>query len=210
MGIMTIFALALLATAGAVTAIVSCLLCTTFAFVRKREVLQFAVAGMAFGAFIFPWPYVVARIFGRCLPSAAMVVIYFFAYAICIGAAAGFALESMWIWEYTLGTETGYVAPDASIGSAIFATVLLGALTLACGVTMFISARWLYRMYRSDRYDEVHFRNSSIDDTTIPDALNYGYLVPFIIAYSWLVAGLIVAIMVAMYMVSIGVDIQGF
>ena len=88
MGITIIIVLALLALVGAVTAPVISLICALIARARKLEVWRFAMAGAVFGVFIFPWPYGLVRSYGRSLPIAAMAVIYFFAYAIWLGAAA--------------------------------------------------------------------------------------------------------------------------
>ena len=42
------------------------------------------------------------------------------------------------------------------------------------------------------------------------DLPHSAYLMPFFFVYSWLIAGLIMAFVLAHYMISIGVDIQGF
>ena len=198
MGVMVIVVLVLLALAGAVTAPVVTLTCASVAAVRKLEVWRFALAGALFGVFIFPWPYVLVRMYGRSLPIAAMIVIYFFAYVLWLGAAGSVVVGIQWIWEYTLGTSTGYVAPRASIGSAVFMSILYACVIAVCAFTLAMSLKGLYGKYRSDR------RNPS---GNLPDG---AYVKPFVYAYLWLVAALGVAFANAHYMVSIGVDIQGF
>ena len=96
---------------GAVTAPVVSLTCALVARARKLEVWRFALAGALFGVFIFPWPYVLGRIYGCSLHIAGLGVIYFFAYVLWLGAAATVVVQIVWIWEYTLGTSTGYVVP---------------------------------------------------------------------------------------------------
>lgn len=198
MGIMLILLLVLLALAGAVSALAATLICAVVALIRKLEVWRFALAGALFGVFIFPWPYVLVRMYGRSLPIAAMAVIYFFAYALWLGAVGSVVVSIQWIWEYTLGTSTGYVAPKASIRSAVFMSVLYGFGIAVCGLALVMSLKGLYSKYRA---------NSRNPSGNLPDG---AYVRPFVYAYLWLVAALGVAFANALYMVSIGVDIQGF
>ena len=198
MGITVIIVLILLALAGAVTAPVVSLTCALVARARKLEVWRFALAGALFGVFIFPWPYVLVRIYGRSLHIAGLGVIYFFAYVLWLGAAATVVVQIVWIWEYTLGTSTGYVAPGGNVVSAVFMSALYASGIGVCVFGLFRSLRGLHGKYNSDRLIPTGNR---------PDS---AYVRPFAYAYLWLVASLGVALVTAYYMVSIGVDIQGF
>ena len=151
MGILIIFILGLSVFAGVVTAPVICLVCALVARARKLEVWKFAGAGALFGAFLFPWPYVLVRAYGRPLPIAGMGLIYFFAYALWSIAILSVVGGILWIWEYTLGTSTGYVASRASVGSAVTMSILYGCGIAVCGFAMFGSLKGLYRRYQSDR-----------------------------------------------------------
>ena len=139
-----------------------------------------------------------ARLYGRLLPYPIMGLIYLFAYGLWLIAILSVVTSIAWIWEYTLGTSTGYVASGASIGSASFMTLLYGGGIAVCGFAMFMSAKGLYKRYRLDRRDPL---GTQIDSA---------YVTPFFYAYLWLAAALAVAFVNAHYMVSIGVDIQGF
>ena len=154
MGITVIIVLILLALAGAVTAPVVSLTCALVARARKLEVWRCALAGALFGVFTFPWPYVLVRIYGRSLHIAGLGVIYFFAYVLWLGAAATVVVQIVWIWEYTLGTSTGYVASGGNVVSAVFMSALYASGIGVCVFGLFRSLRGLHGKYNSERYPQ--------------------------------------------------------
>ena len=203
MGIMTIVWLIVLVGLGVIVAPVAAISCAIVARARKLtwdRVAYFAGAGALCGVFITGWIYVLVRLFNRSLPLPLLVVVYFLPYVswICFGVG-GIGISVLWIWEYTLGTDTGYVAPRASVGSAIRMSVFLGSVAAICLFAWAISLRGLIRSYKHDRARQIE-----------TPSLEFAYLKPFLYNYIWLAIGLAHAFIVAQYAVSIGIDIQGF
>ena len=128
----------------------------------------------------------------------AALLIYLLPCAIWLGVLAAIASGIFWIWEYTtFGTETGYLARQANPVSAALMTVFLGCCAAANVGTLLLSARGIYRRHRQDRAAG-----------RLPEMMYYAR--PFVFSYIWLGALFVLGLLVAKYMVSIGVDIQGF
>ena len=197
-GFFILIFLVFLVVAGAIAAPLSGLVCALVGHLRKLRSWDFALAGVVFGAFVFPWPYVLWRAYGRSLPIGAMVIIYFLAYAIWACAAISVVLGNLGIWEYTLGTSTGFVAPDASVRSAIAISILHAGWLAIFGFAMLRSVKGLSATYTSERRNPLE----SLFDAS--------YLKPFAHAYIWLIAALVVALINAQFLAGIGVDIIGF
>ena len=197
MGAFSIVGFLLLGMAALVMAPVAALLCGAFAWWQKKSIWQFAAEGALNGILLLPWILVMVEARGRPVPIVALLI-YLFPYAIWLGVCALIVGGGIfWIWEYTLGTDTGYVAPRANPFSAALMSVFLGCCAAVNVGTLLFSARGVYRRYRQDR-----------TDGRLPE-MTY-YVQPFVFSYVWLGALLILGLLVAGYMVSIGVDIQGF
>lgn len=68
MGIVTIAIFAMLVTLGVLFALISAITCGIIAYARRLGVARFSWAGALYGLFIFPWMYLVARMFDRFPP----------------------------------------------------------------------------------------------------------------------------------------------
>lgn len=197
MGGMSIVGFFLLGMAALVTTPVAALLCGAFAWWQKKSIWRFAAEGALNGILVLPWILVIVKARGRPVPIVALLI-YLLPYAVWIGVFATIAVGIFGIWEYTLlGTEIGYVAPQANPVSAALMSVFLGCCAAVNVGTLFLSARGIYRRYRQDRIAG-----------RMPE-LTY-YTRPFVFSYIWLGALLILGLLVAQYMISIGVNIQGF
>ena len=196
MGIMSIVGFLLLGIAALVTTPLAALLCGAFAWWQKKSIWRFAAEGALNGILVLPWILVMVKTRGRPVPIVALLI-YLLPYAVWLGVFAAIAGGIFSIWEYTLGTDTGYVAPQANPVSAALMSVFLGCCAAVNAGTLLLSARGMYRRHRQDR-------------TTgrLPEMTYYAR--PFVFSYIWLGALLILGLLVAQYMVSIGVDIQGF
>ena len=200
MGMTITAVLLLLVTLGVPLALIVGAACGVIARLRGLVIWKFAGMGALYGAFVFPWPYLLIRMFNRSPPLPILGVIYFFPYVIWLGVVLLMGSSVLFIWQYTTGTtSTGYVAPKADVVSAVFMSVLIIGVAALCVFTLLLSIRGLYRRHKVDRtYLSMH------------DLPHSAYLMPFFFVYSWLIAGLIMAFVLAHYMISIGVDIQGF
>ena len=197
MGIMSVVGFLFLGMAALVTTPLAALLCGAFAWWQKKSIWRFTAEGALNGILLLPWVLVMVKAKGRPVPIVALLI-YLLPCAVWLGVLASIAGGIFWIWEYTtFGTDTGYVAPRANPVSAAFMTVFLGCCAAVNVGTLLLSARGIYRRYRQDR---VAGR--------LPE-LTY-YARPFVFSYAWLGALLVLGLLVAHYMVSIGVDIQGF
>ena len=197
MGIMSIVGFFLLGMAALVTTPLAALLCGAFAWWQKKSIWRFTLEGALNGILVLPWILVMVKARGRPVPMAALLI-YLLPCAIWLGVLAAIAAGIYTIWEYTtFGTETGYVARLANPVSAALMTVFLGGCAAVNVGTLLLSARGIYRRYRQDRAAG-----------RLPE-LTY-YARPFVFSYVWLGALLVLGLLVAQYMISIGVDIQGF
>ena len=197
MGIMSIAGLSFLGIAALVTIPLATLLCGAFAWWQKKSIWRFAVEGALNGILVLPWILVMVKARDRPVPILALLI-YLLPYAVWLGVFVAIIAGGMfYVWEYTLGTDTGYVAPRANIVSATLMSVFLGCCAAANVGTLLLSARGIYRRFKQDRI------------SGLPPRLMY-YAGPFVFSYMWLGALLVLGILVAHYMVSIGVDIQGF
>ncbi len=196
MGIMSIVGFFFLGMAALVTTPLAALLCGAFAWRQKKSIWRFAVEGALNGILVLPWILVMVKARGRTVPILALLI-YLLPCAVWLGVLAAIASGIFWIWEYTLGTDTGYVAPQANPVSAALMTVFLGFCAAVNVGTLLLSTRGIYRRYRQDR---IAGRSPE---------LTY-YARPFVFSYVWLGALLVLGLLVAQYMISIGVDIQGF
>lgn len=163
----------------------------------RRRVVRYALTGALFGFFIFPWVHVLASALGRRLHPVASTVIYALSHVGWIAVLPLIYISVEFVWDYTLGTDTGYVAPRASIGSALVVSGLCVAVAAANVFSIYLSARFVADRYRADGPGEVG----------VP---GLGYLIPSVGGYVWLRLSFLMAVGIAFYMVSIGVDIQGF
>ncbi len=196
MGIISIVGFLFLGMAALVTTPVAALLCGAFAWWQKKSIWRFAAEGALNGILVLPWILVMVKARGRPVPIVALLI-YLLPYNVWLGVLAGIASGIFYIWEYTLGTDTGYVAPQANLVSAALMTVFLGFCAAVNVGTLLLSARGICRRFRQDRIAG-----------RLPE-LTY-YARPFVFSYIWLGALLVLGLLVAQYMVSIGVDIQGF
>ena len=200
LGFITIALLFLLGIAGALLALLIGVVCGLIALRRGLNILQFAVIGVVYGFFISPWPYLLSRMFNCTLPLPLIGLIYLFPCVICLVVATMTVGNIIWIWENTTGFGGHeYIAPDASVFSATLMSLFLVGLAAVCIYGLFRSLRTVYRQYRFDR---SHTPKDHVPDMT--------YLRPFFYAYGWLMGGLVIAIVVAAYAISIGLNIQGF
>ena len=197
MGIMSIVGFFFLGVAALVATPTAALLCGAFAWWQKRSIWRFAAEGALNGILVLPWILVMVKARGRPVPIVALLI-YLLPLAVWLGVLAAIASGIFWIWEYTtFGTEIGYLAPKANPFSAALMTVFLGGCAAVNVGTLLLSARGIFRRYRQDR---VAGR--------LPEMTYYAR--PFVFSYIWLGALLVLGLLVAQYMVSIGVDIQGF
>ena len=197
MGIMSIVGFLFLGMAALVTTPVAALLCGAFAWWQKKRIWRFALEGALNGILVLPWILVMVKARGRPVPIAALLI-YLLPLAVWLGVLAAIINGIVFIWEYTaFGTEIGYLAPQANPASAALMTVFLGFCAAVNAGTLFLSARDIYRRYRQDR-----------TAGRLPEMTYYAR--PFVFSYIWLGALLVLGLLVAKYMVSIGVDIQGF
>ena len=196
MGIMSIAGFFFLGMAALVTTPLAALVCGAFAWWQKKSVWRFAAEGGLNGILVLPWILVMVKVRGRPVPIVALLI-YLLPYAVWLGVFVAIAGGIFYVWEYTLGTDTGYVAPRANSVSAALMSVFLGCCAAVNVGTLLLSARGIYRRYRQDRIAG-----------RLPE-LTY-YARPFVFSYIWLGALLILGLLVAQYMISIGVDIQGF
>ena len=202
MGIVIIGVLLIIIGLGLVSAVVSLVICTTAALIRgqrSKNLLRYAGYGAVFGFFITPWPYVVGRAFGRLLPLPLMVLVMapsYFIWATLLVGGASWQIHN--IWDVTTGFG-GWQAPRASVESAIVVSLGLTVLAIACLGACYFSIRGQYRRYKAEK--------ATSQREQYPDLF---YLAPFVYMYMWLIGGVFLALLVASYAVSIGVDIQGF
>ena len=196
MGIFSVVGFLLLGMAALVTIPTAALLCGAFAWWQKKSIWRFAAEGALNGILLLPWILVMVEARGRPVPIVALLI-YLFPYAIWLVVFALIAVGIFSIWEYTLGTDTGYVAPGANPVSAALMTVFLGCCAAVNVGSLLLSARSIYRRYRQDRITG-----------RLPEMMYY--VQPFVFSYIWLGALLILGLLVAGYMASIGVDVQGF
>ena len=196
MGIFSVVGFLLLGMAALVTIPTAALLCGAFAWWQKKSIWRFAAEGALNGILLLPWILVMVKVRGRPVPIVALLI-YLFPYAIWLVVFALIAVGIFSIWEYTLGTDTGYVAPGANPVSAALMTVFLGCCAAVNVGSLLLSARSIYRRYRQDRITG-----------RLPEMMYY--VQPFVFSYIWLGALLILGLLVAGYMASIGVDVQGF
>ncbi len=196
MGIVSIAGFIFLGMAALVTTPAAALLCGAFAWWQKKSIWRFALEGALNGILLLPWILVMVKARGRPVPIVALLI-YLLPCAVWLGVFAGIASGILFIWEYTLGTDIGYVAPRANPVSAALMSVFLGFCAAVNVGTLLLSARGIYRRYRQDR---VAGR--------LPEMMYYAR--PFVFSYIWLGALLVLGLLVAQYMISIGVDIQGF
>ena len=198
MGTIVIAVLLLLVLVGVPIAMIVCLTCILIAIVRKIDVARFALAGALYGGFIFPWPYLLARMSGRSLPLPIIGIMYFFPYAIWFGLALGVAGNIIPIWQYTTGIGSHYVAPNRNFITAVLLSVVLLCISGISIYSMLKSIAGFCSQYRKDRLHPPE------DD--MPDI---AYIKPFAYSYAWLVGGLPVALIVAAHTIFVGLDIQG-
>ena len=197
MGLMSIVGFFFLGMAALVTTPAAALLCGAFAWWQKKSIWRFAAEGALNGILVLPWILVMVKARGRPVPLVALLI-YLLPYAVWLGVLASIVSGIFWIWEYTtFGTEIGYLAPQANPDSAALMTVFLGCCAVVNVGTLLLSARGIYRRYRQDRIAG-----------RLPEMMYYAQ--PFIFSYIWLGALLVLGLLVAQYMISIGVDIQGF
>ena len=203
MGVMIILWLIILVMLGVVVAPVGAVSCAVAARSRRMswaDAAYFAGVGALYGVFVTGWVYVLARIFNRSLPLPVMVVVYFLPYFswVCI-LTGGISLSILWIWDNTLGITSDYVAPNPNAFSAALVSALLVCTAAVCLFGWGMSLRGLARRWMRDR--ECPTQGASLDSS---------YIRPFVYNYVWLAVGLGLAMMVASYMASIGVNIQGW
>ena len=197
MGWMSIVGFFFLGMAALVTTPLAALLCGAFAWWQKKSIWRFTAEGALNGILVLPWILVMVKARGRPVPIAALLI-YLLPCAIWLGVLAVIASSIFTIWEYTtFGTEIGYLAPQANPVSAALMTVFLGCCAAVNVGTLLLSARGIYRRYRQDRIAG-----------RLPEMTYYAR--PFVFSYIWLGALLVLGLLVAQYMISIGVDIQGF
>ena len=203
MGVLIILSMFLLIGIGVVVALITAMVCLILAHIRNANAIYFALWGALFGASITGAAYVLFRLYNRPPPFVAMLLIYVVPYALWILVTVGLIGSIQFIWQYTVGYETSpgryYVASHANISSAVLMSVLLSGVAVVNIFTWAMSMRSLYGTYRRDRVYPL--KGQLID---------FAYMKPFVYMYLWLIGGLLSAYVVAKYMISIGVDIQGF
>ena len=173
MGFITILWIIALVMLGAVVAPVAAVSCAVAARYRRLSwsgIAYFAGAGALYGVFVTGWIYVLARTFNRSLPLPVMVVAYFLPYVswICF-VAGGIGLEIYEVWGHTLGFGGISVAPGATVGSAVWMSMLLGGIAAGCLFSSAMSLRDLARRYKRDRARR-----------TEATSLDFGYIKPFL------------------------------
>ena len=202
MGILIILALVPLIGFGLISAAVSSVVCAAAALIHgqgSRNALSYAGFGAVFGFFITPWTYVAGRALGKLLPPPLMVLVMAPPYVVWATLfALGGVGEIFYIWDVTTGFG-GWQAPQANVVSASFVSLALAAIVIASLGACYFSIRGTYRRYNAER--------AASQSEHTPD---WSYLTPFVYMYLWLIAGIFMALLVAQYAISIGVDIQGF
>ena len=202
MGILIILLGGMMIGAGLVGAFASALLCAVAALIGRqgpKNVVKYAGFGAAFGFFITPWPYVVGRAFNKLLAPPLMVLVMAPVFLVWAAVTAVAVVgEIVYIWDVTTGFG-GWQAPRANPISAFFVSLGLAILLIICLGTCYLSMRGTYKRYKAERIASQPGND--------PD---WAYLSPFMFMYMWFVGLVIIAIMAAVYLVSIGVDIQGF
>jgi len=196
MGAFSIVGFFFLGITALVMAPVAALLCGAFAWWQKKSIWRFAAEGALSGILLLPWILVMVKARGRPVPVVTLLI-YLLPLAVWLGVLALIVASIFGIWEYTLGTDTGYVAPRANSVSAALMSLFLGCCAAVNVGTLLLSARGIYRRYRQDRITG-----------RLPEMMYY--VQPFVFSYIWLGALLVLGLLVASYMEGIGVDIQGF
>ena len=195
MGITIIFLLILLLVLGVLLAVVVSITCGTIAKFKNGDTASLVVAGALYGFFVFPWPLLLARMFGRSLPVPLISVIYFFPYAIWLGLVCGMLGQIVAIWHYTTGIGRLAPLPGANYVSAILMSILFGAFAYVIAHALIRSLRSLRQQYREDRLRPPG------DD--VPDS---AYVMPFVYVYAWSLFGIFAAIIAVWYAASIGME----
>ena len=201
MGIVTIAIFAMLVTLGVLFALISAITCGIIAYARRLGVARFSWAGALYGLFIFPWMYLVARMFNRFPPLPVLSLAYLLAYALWLGFMAGVVGNVLWLWEYRVGSG---IYQDIDRGIALTPLIVMSifsaCLIAVCLFTMGLSIRGIYRLYREDVEQPVR--------TQMPSPR---YLMPYLFSYLWFfIGGMAMALITASFAVSNGIDIQGF
>ena len=201
MGIVTIAIFAMLATLGVLFALISAITCGIIAYARRLGVARFSWAGALYGLFIFPWIYLVARMFNRFPPLPVLSLAYLLAYALWLGFMAGVVGNVLWLWEYRVGSG---IYQDIDRGIALTPLIVMSifsaCLIAVCLFTMGLSIRGIYRLYREDVERPAR--------TQMPSSR---YLMPYLYSYLWFfIGGMAMALITASFAVSNGIDIQGF
>lgn len=201
MGIITIAVFAMLGTLGALCALLSAITCGIIAYAKRLGVARFSCAGALYGVFIFPWVYLVARMFNRFPALPALIIVYLLAYALWLGFMAGVVGNVLWLWEYRVGSGI-YQNPDRGIALTplIVMSVFSACVIAVCLFTMGLSLRVIYRLHREDMEQPKR--------TQMP---SWRYLTPYLYSYLWFfIGGMAMALITASIAVSNGIDIQGF
>ena len=202
MGILMLAILFALIAFGIASTVVGGVVCTVAALIhghRSKNLLSYLGYGAVFGFFITPWPYVVGRAFGKLLPLPLMALVIIPSYLVWATVfVAGISLTIHYIWDVTTGFG-GWQAPNPNVASAFGVSLGLAVVGIICLGACCISIRGQYLRYKAEK--------ATSQPEQAPDFL---YLAPFVYMYAWLILGVILALFVATYMVSIGVDIQGF
>ena len=201
MGIITIVIFALLGTLGVLCALLSAFICGIIAYVKKIGVARFSGAGALYGVFIFPWIYLVVRMFNRFPALPVLAIVYLLAYALWLGFIAGVVANVSWLWEYRVGSGK-YLDPERGIEFTplIVMSIFSVCVIAICLFTMALSLRGLYRLHKEDKEQPTR--------TQMPP---WRYLLPYLYAYLWFfVGGMTMALITATVATSNGIDIQGF
>ena len=191
----------MLGTLGVLCALLSAITCGIIAHAKNLGVGRFACAGALYGVFIFPWLYLVARMFNRFPALPVLAIVYLLAYALWLGFIAGVVGNVLWLWEYRVGGGI-YQNPDRGIE---FAPLIVMSLSSACLIavclfTMGLSIRGIYRLHKE-----------SMERPTRTQMPSWRYLLPYLYSYLWFfIGGMTLALITASFAVSNGIDIQGF
>ena len=202
MGILMLLALFGLIALGIASAVLGLVICTAAALIhgqRSKNLLSYMGLGAVFGFFITPWLYVAGRALGKLLPFPLMVLVMAPPYLVWTTVfVSGASWQIYYIWDVTIGFG-GWQAPRPSVVSAIVVSLGLAVVAIVCLGTCYISIRGQYRRYKAEKVTS-HTEQK-------PD---WSYLAPFMYMYLWLGVGVFMGVLAALYLVSIGVDIQGF
>ena len=130
------------------------------AFGLRRGVACYGLTGAPFGFFIFRWVYVLASAMERRLHPVARAVVYAPCHAGWTAVLPFMYMSVEFVWDFTLGTDTGYVAPRASVESAFVVSGLCAVAALVNVFSIYLYDLMLRRSWKCSSTQPPQVRRS--------------------------------------------------